>query len=79
MFVKNPEVSFIGKQTDKLQDNIVIKTTQLFWQFDPRKEGKQKKKPETLVQCISYLERAFPVPYDARNAKDLYVAADDVL
>ena len=79
LFVKNPEVSFIGKQTDKLQDNIVIKTTQLFWQFDPRKEGKQKKKPETLVQCISYLERAFPVPYDARNAKDLYVAADDVL
>ena len=74
LFVKNPEFSFIGKQTDKLQDNVVIKTTQLFWQFDTRQKGKPKNKPETLVQCISYLEQAFPVPYDARYAKDLNVA-----
>ena len=74
LFVKNPEFSFIGKQTDKLQDNIVIKTSQMFWQYDTRKKGKPKKQPETLVQCISYLEQAFPVTYDARYAKDLNVA-----
>lgn len=74
LFVKNPEFSFIGKQTDKLQDNVVVKTTQLFWQFDTRQKGKSKKKPETLVQCINYLEQAFPVTYDARRAGDLNVA-----
>ena len=75
LFVKNPEFSFLGKQTDKLQDNIVIKASQLFWQYDPRQEkDKRKTKPETLVQCINYLEQAFPVPYDARYAKDLNVS-----
>ena len=73
-FVKNPEFSLLGKQTDKVQDGVVIKTSQLFWQFDTRQKGKPKKRPETLVQCISYLEQAFPVTYDARYAKDLNVA-----
>ena len=79
LFVKSPEFSFLGKQTDKIQDDIVIKAAQLFWQNDPREEkDKPKKIPVTLVQCISYLEQAFPVPYDARYAKDLNVA-DGVL
>lgn len=72
-FVKNPDSSLLGKQTDKLQDGVVIKVSQVFWQFDTRQKGKPKKRPETLVQCINYLEQAFPVPYDARYAKDLNV------
>lgn len=77
-FVKNPDSSILGKQMDKVQDGLVIKAAQLFWEFDPRKTGKRKTRPETLVQCINYLEQAFPVPYDARYAKDLKVA-DGVL
>lgn len=65
--------SKLGVASDKLADNYVMKTAQFFWQKDERTKGKSKKMPESLEQCISYLEQAFPVNYDARYAKDLAV------
>lgn len=73
IFVGSPADSKLGKFTDKAADELVKKTAQMFWKFDPRNSDHKSKRPESLVQCISYLEQAFPVSYDARYAKDLYV------
>lgn len=72
-FVGDPLTSQIGKATDKAADELVKKATGFFWNADPRSTGKSRQKPQTLEQCISYLEQAFPVNYDARYAKDLAV------
>lgn len=77
-FVGDPLTSILGKQADKAADGFVKKTAQFFWKNDQRTSGKNKKMPQTLEQCISYLEQAFPVNYDARYAKDL-VAEEGVL
>lgn len=72
-FVGDPLTSVWGKQVDKVADGFVQKAAQFFWAKDQRTKGKSKKMPQTLEQCISYLEQAFPVNYDARYAKDLVV------
>ena len=77
-FVGDPLTSVLGKRVDKVADGFVQKAAQFFWKTDQRTTGKSKKMPQTLEQCISYLEQAFPVNYDARYAKDL-VVEDGVL
>ncbi len=77
-FVGDPLTSVLGKQVDKVADGFVQKAAQFFWKNDQRTTGKSKKMPQTLEQCISYLEQAFPVNYDARYAKDL-VLEDGIL
>lgn len=77
-FVGDPLTSLLGKHVDDIADGFVKKAAQFFWKNDQRTTGKNKKMPQTLEQCISYLEQAFPVNYDARYAKDL-VAEDGVL
>ncbi len=72
-FVGAPLTSMLGDQTDRATDKLVQKAAQFFWKNDKRTLGKNKRMPETLEQCISYLEQAFPVNYDARYAKDLLV------
>lgn len=72
-FVGDPLTSKLGKSVDKVADGFTKKAAQHFWTRDPRQSGKPKKKPQSLEQCISYLEQAFPVNYDARYAKDLVV------
>lgn len=78
IFVKSPETSVIGKGTDKLADKFVMRAGEYFYKNDNRKEGKPKHAPTDLQGWISYLEQGFPVPYDARYAKDLNVG-DGVL
>jgi hypothetical protein len=73
-FVGDPHASVLGKSVDKAADELVKKAAKLFWENDKRTSGKSKKCPQTLEQCISYLEQAFPVNYDARYASDLEVA-----
>lgn len=77
-FVGDPLTSVLGKSVDNVADGFVKKAAQFFWKNDKRTTGKSKKMPESLEQCISYLEQAFPVNYDARYAKDL-VVEDNVL
>lgn len=77
-FVGDPLTSVLGKQVDKVADGFVQKAARFFWENDQRTTGKSKKMPQSLEQCISYLEQAFPVNYDARYAKDL-VVKDGVL
>lgn len=77
-FVGDPLTSKLGKSVDNVADGFVKKTAHFFWKNDGRSSGKSKKMPQSLEQCISYLEQAFPVNYDARYAKDL-VVEDGVL
>ncbi len=72
-FVGDPASSLLGGSVDKAADGFVKKAAQFFWKNDTRASGRPKKMPESLVQCISYLEQAFPVNYDARYAADLAV------
>lgn len=72
-FVGDPLTSKLGRSVDNVADGFVKKAAQFFWSNDKRTSGKNKHMPETLEQCISYLEQAFPVNYDARYAKDLNV------
>lgn len=72
-FVGDPLSSSLGKRVDGVADHFVKKAAHFFWKNDNRETGKNKKMPESLEQCISYLEQAFPVNYDARYAKDLVV------
>lgn len=74
--VGSPGSSVLQGTVDKGADELVKKSAQLFYKFDKRTVGKPKKMPNTLEKCISYLEQAFPVPYDARYAKDLKVGGD---
>lgn len=76
IFVGDPSSSKIGDAVDNAADGFVKKAAQFFWKNDKRstKDGKSKHMPESLNQCINYLEQAFPVNYDARYAKDLNVA-----
>ncbi len=73
-FVGAPGKSVLQGTVDKSADELVKKSAQMFYKFDSRTTGKPKHVPDTLEKCISYLEQAFPVPYDARYAKDLNVA-----
>lgn len=72
-FVGDPLTSVLGKNMDTAADGLTKKAAQFFWKNDQRTTGKSRKMPQTLDQCISYLEQAFPVNYDARYAKDLIV------
>lgn len=72
-FVGAPGQSVLQGTVDKGADELVKKAAQAFYKFDSRTAGKPKHMPDTLEKCISYLEQAFPVPYDARYAKDLMV------
>ena len=77
-FVGDPMSSVLSRQADLAADGFVKKAARFFWESDKRTVGKSKNPPITLEQCISYLEQAFPVNYDARYAKDL-LAEDGVL
>jgi hypothetical protein len=72
-FVGDPLTSVLGESIDQVADGFVKKAAQFFWNNDKRTSGKSKKCPKDIEQCISYLEQAFPVNYDARYAKDLIV------
>ena len=78
IFVGAPGDSKLQPVGDKAMDSFVERAAQFFYKHDKRDKGKPKKAPDTLEKCISYLEQAFPVPYDARFARDLDVA-DGVL
>lgn len=75
VFVGSPKAgeSILGKYVDESTDKFVQRAAQFFWKNDKRTSGKSREMPETLEQSIYYLERAFPVSYDARYAKDLVV------
>lgn len=73
LLVGAPLTSVLGKGVDKAADKFVINVAQFLWKRDKRSLGRNKKEPQTLEQCISYLEQAFPVNYDARYSKDLVV------
>lgn len=73
IFVGAPGESKLQSVGDKTMDSFVQHAAQFFWKHDKRENGKSKHMPDTLEKCISYLEQAFPVPYDARYAKDLNV------
>ena len=77
-FVGDPLTGALGKTADNAADGLVKKAAHFFWSNDKRTVGKNRQMPESLEQCISYLEQAFPVNYDARYARDLNVA-DGVL
>lgn len=77
-FVGDPLTSKLGKNVDKVADKLVQKAAKAFWEQDKRTTGKSRNCPQSLEQCISYLEQAFPVNYDARYAKDL-ITEDGVL
>lgn len=77
-FVGDPLTGALGKTADNAADGLVKKAAHFFWSNDKRTAGKNRQMPESLEQCISYLEQAFPVNYDARYARDLNVA-DGVL
>ena len=70
---KDLPTSKLTKFSDKMADKFVMKAAEVFYAKDTRTTGRPKKCPQTLEQCISYLEQAFPVNYDARYAKDLKV------
>ena len=72
-FVGVPGKSVLQGTVDKGADELVKKAAQNFYRFDKRTTGKPRNMPISLEQCIGYLEQAFPVPYDARYAKDLNV------
>lgn len=78
VFVGSPLNTKLGGKVDGAVDGVVKKAAQILWKNDPRKKGRRRTQPETLEQCISYLEQAFPVNYDARYKKDLNVG-DGVL
>lgn len=69
-FVGAPGSGILSIGADQAADKFVIKAAQLFWGSDTR-SIKPAACPTSLTQCISYLEQAFPVPYDARYASDL--------
>ena len=73
LFVQAPNQGPLQKTVDQKADDLVVKAAQFFWKHDKRDKGKSRKMPDTLEKCISYLEQAFPVPYDARYAQDLNV------
>ena len=73
LFVGEPNDSRFGESVDKFADKFVQKAAQFFWKNDRRSTGRSKTMPQSLEQCISYLEQAFPVNYDARYAPDLNV------
>lgn len=72
-FVGAPGQSVLQGTVDKGADELVKKAAQAFYKFDKRTADIPKRMPQSLEQSISYLEQAFPVPYDARYAKDLRV------
>lgn len=72
-FVGDPLSSKLGKGIDNISDEFVKKAAKFFWNNDTRSLGRPKNSPESLEQCISYLEQAFPVNYDARYSADLNV------
>jgi hypothetical protein len=76
LFVGKPGESKLGQITDKGADELVKKAAQFFYKHDKRTKGRPRKAPDTLVKSISYLEQAFPVPYDARYAKDIVNSMD---
>lgn len=78
IFVGAPGESKLQAVGDQTMDAFVQRAAQFFFKHDKREKGKPKEMPDTLERCISYLEQAFPVSYDARYAKDLNVA-DGVL
>ena len=77
-FVGAPGKSVLEGAVNGSVDSFVKKAAQSFYEFDQR-SVKNRNCPETLDQCISYLEQAFPVPYDARYAKDLKNAGQNTL
>ena len=76
IFVGDPSDSALGKAVDKKADELVVKAAQFFYDHDKRTIQKPGEKPANINKCISYLEQAFPVNYDARYAKDLNVSGD---
>ena len=76
-FVGEPMSGSLGRAVDRQADQFVMKATQIFWSMDTR-PNKPKYCPEAIHSCISYMEQAFPVSYDARYAADLN-AGDGVL
>lgn len=71
-FVGAPGTGKLGSAADNTADALVKKAAKMLWKGDKR-AVKSRQAPESLQQCISYLEQAFPVSYDARYAKDLSV------
>lgn len=73
LFVNSPLNTKLGTLSDNVTDNIVKKIANILWQSDTRNVsgGKSKQPPDTLEKSIAYLERAFPVNYDARYSNDL--------
>ena len=69
-FVGEPMSGSLGRAVDRQADQFVMKATQIFWSMDTR-PNKPKYCPEAIHSCISYMEQAFPVSYDARYAADL--------
>ena len=73
-FVGAPMSGCLERAVDSQAYQFVIKATQIFWSMDPR-PSKPKHCPTAIHTCISYMEQAFPVSYDARYATDLNVEA----
>ena len=74
-FVGMPSVSKLGNWTDEKANQFVVNMTRGIYKSDKRStfDGKPMKIPESLQNCISYLEQRFQINYDARYAADLKV------
>ena len=55
------------------------KSARKYWNNYSNSANKPKERPESLKDCIHYLEQAFIVPYDAQYAKKLNVDDPSVL
>lgn len=79
LFVGDPLSSALKQHADKAADYFIMRSAQFFWKNDQRTIGKSREMPQNLTQCISYLEQAFPVNYDARYANDLLDLDEGIL
>ena len=70
-FVGKPGESKLGDWTDKATDKLVMNIAKLLG-WEP-----SEKQKENSASAIGFLERKFPVPYDARYDKDLGITNEE--
>ena len=72
VFVGEPGKSMLGKFTDKMADNVVIRAAQMLWKSDSRPDGAGRghkgEMPVSVAKCIEYLGEKYKVNYDIPTA-----------
>ena len=72
-FVGEPGNSKLGKMTDKVVDDMIVKFAKIVYKADKIASNKdtKRKEPSSIASAIGYLEQRFKVNYDARFPSDL--------